>query len=203
MISMEMLTRDRPWTYEDYLTLPDDGKRYEIIDGALHVSPAPLTLHQALSKLLQFQLFELERAGLGWVFNAPFEVVMPGASPVQPDLVFVLTEQREIIRRKGVNGVPALLVEILSPSTARYDRVTKLNRYARCGVPHYWLLEPDQRVLEVFRLDGSTYRLLASLGPGDTLAHPEFPGLVLDVDRLYEGLPPGVGPDDDELQERA
>jgi len=58
------------------------------------------------------------------------------------------------------------------------------------------MLDPEQRVLDVFRLDGDTYRLLASLGPGDSLAHPDFPGLLLEVNRLYDALPPGVAPED-------
>ena len=187
-----MLTahREKDWTYDDYRQLPNDGRCYEIIDGVLYVSPAPRTLHQSLSMSLQWVLFELQRAGLGWVFGAPLEVVMPGATPVQPDLVFVADEQRHIITETGVQGVPKLLVEIQSPSTASYDRVTKLNKYAACGVPHYWMLDPVPRVLHLFRLEGATYRLLAALGRGDRFEHPDFELLVLDIDGLYANVLP-------------
>jgi len=187
--------RDRVWTYEDYLKLPDDGKRYEIIDGVLYVTPSPLTAHQAMSKYLQFTLYQLELAGQGWVWNAPLDVRMPGADPVQPDLIFVGLEQRSIMKRKYIRGVPKLLIELLSPSTARYDRVVKLNKYASCGVSHYWIGDPAQRTLELFRLAGGTYEVQASLGPGDRFEHPDFQGLVLDLDALFAALPPELEED--------
>lgn len=192
---MEAL-RDRIWTYEDYLRLPDDGKRYEIIDGVLYVSPAPRLVHQAMSKHLQQVLFQQELAGRGWVFNAPVEVRMPGADPVQPDLVFIAVEQRSLMRSKAIVGSPKLIVELLSPTTARYDRVIKLNKYAACGVPHYWIGDPRERTLELFRLDGEGYRLLASLGPGDRFDHPDFVELTLDLDHLFALIPPELEEDE-------
>ena len=192
---MQALRNEKTWTYEDYRLLPDDGNRYEILEGVLYMSPAPLTLHQLLSKSLYSLLLQLENDGRGWVFYAPIDVLMPGATPVQPDLVFVAIEQRQILTSRGIEGVPKLIVEVLSPSNARYDRITKLNLYARCGVSHYWLLDPLARSLEVFRLDGETYRMLAALGPQNLFEHPEFPGLRLDIDALFSRVPPEIGDD--------
>ena len=192
---MLAVDRDKVWTYEEYRRLPDDGKRYEIIDGTLYVTPAPRTLHQALSGNLHVLLYQLQLAGQGWVLTARVDVLMPGASPVLPDLVFVAMEQRSILTPDGVDGVPKLVVEILSPSTRGYDRVVKLNKYASCGVAHYWMVDPEPRTLELYELDGATYRLLAALGRGGRFQHPAFPGLELDMDALYQNLPPGIGGD--------
>jgi len=177
------------WTCADYCKLPEDGKRYEVIDGALYMSPSPKSIHQALSKYLMFLLFGLEQAGHGWVFNAPFDVIMPGATPVQPDLIFVGTHQRQIVGPDNVQGVPMLLVEILSPGSGRLDRVTKLNKYAQCGVPHYWILDPKARTLEVLRLEGDSYRLLSALESGTSFVHPDLFDLKLDVAELFAQVP--------------
>lgn len=177
------------WTYADYCKLPEDGKRYEVIDGVLYMSPSPRSIHQALSKYLQFLLYGLEQAGHGWVFSAPFDVIMPGATPVQPDLLFVGVQQRHIMGPANIQGAPMLIVEILSPSSARFDRVTKLNKYAQCGVAHYWILDPKARTLEVLKLEDGTYRLLSALEPGHHFVHPDFFDLKLDVAELFAQVP--------------
>ena len=189
IVTMLSVPDEKFWTYADYCKLPEDGNRYEVIDGVLHMSPAPVSIHQALSKYLQFQLYGLELAGHGWVFDAPMDVIMPGATPVQPDLIFITTEQRHILKRENIQGVPYLLVEILSPRGARYDRVTKLNKYAQCGVPHYWLLAPQARTLDIFRWKNGTYRLLAALEAGNHFVHSDFFDLKLDVAELFARIP--------------
>lgn len=189
--------RDRIWTYEDYLKLPDDGKRYEIIDGVLYVAPSPRTAHQVLVGSLHIALAQLQATGQGLALVAPLDVRMPGTDPVQPDLMFIGTEQSAIIKPKCIQGVPKLLIELLSPSTARLDRVVKLNKYATCGVPHYWIGDPSQRTLELFRLENNAYVIQAALGPGDRFEHPDFSGLVLDIDALFALMPSGAEDEED------
>jgi len=186
--------QEKVWTYADYSELPEDGKRYEVIDGVLYMSPSPRSIHQALSKHLQFLLFGLEQAGHGWVFDAPMDVIMPGATPVQPDLVFVGVAQRHILTPKNIQGVPDLLVEILSPGGGRYDRITKLNKYAGCGVPHYWILDPEARTLEILRFENGGYRLLAALETGSHFVHPDFFDLKLDIGELFAKIPVEIDP---------
>lgn len=183
------LADEKIWTYEDTLSLPDDGQRYEVVEGRLYVSPAPSTWHQTLSRRVQFLFYELERAGKGFVFNAPTDLRLEHADPVQPDLIFLWREQSGQIRKKWLEGAPALIVEIQSPSTAALDRVRKLQAYARSGVPCYWLLDPEVATLEILQLDGETYRVAATLGPGDVLEPPAFPGIRLDMDELFANLP--------------
>ncbi|MEW6279160.1 MAG: Uma2 family endonuclease [Candidatus Eremiobacterota bacterium] len=180
---------DREWTYEDYLQLPDDGNRYEIIDGRLYVSPAPSPYHQTLSRRVQFWFYPLELAGQGQIFNAPVDLLMAGATPVQPDLVFLGPEQASMITRRALEGVPTLVVEILSASTAGRDRTIKCHKYASCGVPHYWILDPFARTLEMYRLVEGHYRLERALGEHDRYECADFPGVVVDMAALFAGIP--------------
>lgn len=183
-------TDDKFWTYEDYCRLPADGRRYEIIDGRLYVNPAPSTPHQTISRRLQFLFYPFEEAGRLFIYNAPVDLFMPGADPVQPDLVVLTAAQRDLVQYNGIHGAPALVVEVLSPGTAAYDRNQKRRKYAQSGVALYWIVDLAERTLEVFRLqpDGR-YVLDASVGPGESYAAPEpFDGVMVDMDRLFANV---------------
>ncbi|MDE2984278.1 MAG: Uma2 family endonuclease [Gemmatimonadota bacterium] len=160
-----MQTRQQPKTWEDVLRMPDDGNRYEFIGGRLYVTAAPVIRHQRISRRLQAALMRiLQDAGRGEVFYAPCLVEFPGTvDRVQPDLFFVAEERREIIAEKQVLGAPDLVVEILSPSTAHRDRGIKLDLYARCGVREYWIVDPVEDVIDVWRF-------------GDGPGHERFSG---------------------------
>ena len=142
-----------PTTWEDVLQMPDDGNRYEFIGGRLYVTPVPWTRHQRIAKRLQLALVRvLEDTGHGEVFWAPFLVEFPGTGDrVQPDILFVSNERRGIIGKNQVLGAPDLVVEILSPITAHRDRGVKLDLYARRGVREYWIVDPDEDVVDVWR----------------------------------------------------
>lgn len=173
-------------TYEDYGALPNDGQRYEIVDGRLYVSPSPQVWHQVLSGRLYAWLHCLQDVGQGFVFSAPTDLVMPGCTPVQPDLIFLDASQAECLKQRFIEGVPLLLVEILSPSTAGYDRVTKLNRYARSGVPHYWIVDGEMQTVEVLELSDGCYRIVFALTREDTLVFRE---LNLALGALFAPIP--------------
>ena len=183
------LADEKYWTYEDYCALPEDGKRYEVIGGRLYVSPSPSAIHQTLSRRLQFLFYQLERAGEGFIFNAPMDLRLVTADAVQPDLIYLRASQRSQIRKKYLEGPPALVVEIQSPSTAALDRVRKLQAYAGAGVPQYWLLDPEAVTLEVLRLDGDTYRIARVLGPKDAWDCPDPAGVRIDMGELFHDLP--------------
>lgn len=149
-LDRELLMRsaDAGWTYEQWEQLPDDGWCYEVLDGVLYMSTAPSPRHQRISLNMVLTLVEqVDRRGLGVTFYAPIGVVMPFADPVQPDIVVVLAEQADIVTDRRIVGVPALLVEILSPSNAAYDLTIKAELYARAGVPEYWVVRPAERDL--------------------------------------------------------
>ncbi len=170
--------------YDDYCAIPPDGMRYELLDGQVHVTPAPSPLHQRVSKRLQ-RLLEayFEEPGRGEVFNAPIDVILTPHDVVQPDLVVVTNPS--LVSARGIEGPPVLVVEILSPTTTSYDRTTKAQRYVALGIPHYWLVDPEARTVECFRRHEAAYQLVGAFGPDDTLTHPDFPGLRLGLAALW------------------
>jgi Uma2 family endonuclease len=169
--------------YDDYAAIPPDGNRYELLEGDLLVTPAPSPLHQWVSKRLQRQLEAyFEDRGLGQVYNAPIDVILTPHDVLQPDLV-VVTDLGQVSGR-GIEGPPTLLVEVLSPTTAARDRGVKSRRYATLGVPHLWLLEPDERRLECYRLEGQAYRLVIAAEGEATVEHSHWPGLAVRLAEL-------------------
>lgn len=176
-------------TYEDYCALPDDGKRYELLEGVLQVTPSPTTRHQRVSRQLEaIVLHHVEAHGLGEVFDAPIDVVLSPSTVVQPDLVFVSRERGHIITEKNIAGAPDLVVEILSSSSAQLDRGVKAQLYARHGVRYYWLVDPDAETLEEYELRGDVYELSA-IYKGDTTCTPRCfheSGLVIDLSKVWK-----------------
>ena len=173
-------------TYEDYLATPDDGRRYEIHDGELSVTPSPGTNHQRVSRNLNAILgAHVRTRGLGEVLYAPLDVILTNTTIVQPDLIFVAPAHASRVSRRGIEGAPTLAVEILSPSTTTIDRSRKLQLYARHGVPYYWILDPDARVLEGCELAGSAYRLVTRAAGAAPVLLPPFPDLALVPDSLW------------------
>lgn len=174
-------------TYEDYVELPDDGRRYEILDGELEMSPAPAPLHQRVSQNLAFALHgHVRERGLGRVYHAPIDVLLADTTIVQPDLVFISAAREAIVTRRAVEGPPDLAVEILSPWSVRRDRVAKATLYARFGIGHYWLLDPEARTFEVYEAERAEYRLVATHGASGTMRTPLFPELELDLALVWE-----------------
>lgn len=178
----EMLLRSvtAGWTAEDWERLPhDDGKRYEIIDGVLYVSTAPSARHQRILRVVFIELHEqVDTRGVGMTLWSPIGVFMPGGAPVQPDIFVVRTADLGIIDERRVTGVPALIVEVLSPSNAEHDLVTKRALYARAGAPEYWVFRPDERdVLVHSEPEPATgqYLQVRRLAPGDELVSPTLP----------------------------
>lgn len=166
--------------------LPDDGKRRELIDGALHVTPAPTTRHQRIVGRIFNALYELERRGLGMALVAPLDVVLDPENAFQPDVVFVRQENvARIVRDEGVIGAPDLVVEVLSPTTRRRDVLTKVPTYARLGVPACWIVDPDVDRIELLRARGGVFAVEATLTPPGRLAPADLPGLDLDLVELF------------------
>jgi len=176
----------RKLTYEDLVTLPEDGRRYEILDGDLVVSASPVTRHQRVSRNLEFILHAHVRAsGRGAVFDAPIDVVLDRHTVVVPDLVYVSKERASIVQPRGIVGAPDLVVEILSPATAERDRGAKAKLYARFGIDHYWVLDAEKETLTVFRREGDSYAPRGEyVGPVVVRAEP-FAELELDLAAVW------------------
>lgn len=175
------------WTYEDYLRLPDDGRRYEIIEGVLYVINAPDFDHQHAVHQIAVALELWARAqDDGVVLTAPFEVHLPGiAKPVQPDVLFIAAERRPRPGDQFFEGPPDLVVEVLSPSTIRTDRIVKFNAYERAGVREYWLVDPKTRSVEVYTLTEGEFSLSGQFGPGEQARSRVLTGLEIEVDGLF------------------
>lgn len=173
-------------TYEDYCVLPDDGKRYEIMEGVLHVTPAPTTRHQRVSRrLLVLISLHVEAQGLGEVFCSPIDVVLSPHNVVQPDIVFVSEKRRHIVTEKNIAGPPDLVVEIVSASSAHTDRGLKAQVYARRGVEHYWLVDPEGETLEEYQLQGGAYTPVATYQGDVTCRTRCFPDLALHLGKVW------------------
>ncbi|MGH7354168.1 MAG: Uma2 family endonuclease [Candidatus Rokuibacteriota bacterium] len=173
-------------TDRDYEALPNDGRRYEIHEGELSVTAAPRTKHQEVSMNLAVALYAYVRMrGLGKIFAAPLAVILSDTSVVEPDIVYVATDRLAQISERGIEGPPTLAVEILSPSTTPIDRQTKMQLYARHGVPWYWIVDPDNRVVEVYRLAEGAYALDARIGADETLRAEPLPDLVVTPELLW------------------
>jgi Uma2 family endonuclease len=174
------------WTYREYRLLPDDGRRYEVLDGDLYVNPAPTTTHQTVSKRLQLELMlQLERTGRGVVFNAPVDAIFSDTSVAQPDLLVVAASRRNIISERGIEGPPDLIVEILSPRTERADREIKFKLYASAGVREYWIIDIRARRIEVFSLGPTGYGEARTFGPSSNVSSGIFE-FSMPVDTLFE-----------------
>ena len=167
-------------TYDDYVALPNDGKRYEILDGELFVTAAPSRNHQRVVLTLAMSLEMHARShNLGEVDIAPFDTILSDLNVAQPDIIFVAIDRMPSFSNRGFEGAPTLVIEVLSPSTARIDRNTKLQIYARHGVPYYWIVDPDTRAIDVHVRAGTSYRTPEHFA--DRLVDlPPFAGLTLD-----------------------
>ncbi len=138
-------------TAEEYFQLPDDGRRYELIDGVLHMVPSPLTIHQDVSMELSFLLVSfVKQHELGKVYHAPLDVCLDCAQVYQPDLIFISRENMAILTPQRIEGAPDLVIEILSPGTAELDRGVKMENYAKYGVKEYWLVDPETQQFEFY-----------------------------------------------------
>jgi Uma2 family endonuclease len=172
--------------YADYAALPDDGRRYEIHDGELSVTPAPGSGHQGVSMTLGSALHAyVTTRHLGRIFAAPIDVMLSDTTIVQPDLVFIAIDRASIISARGIEGAPTLVVEILSPSTARIDRSRKLQLYARHGVPYYWIVDSDMRSIDVYRATAGTYAPAHRHTRADLAGMEPFGDLVLSDTALW------------------
>lgn len=178
------------WTYADYRRLPDDGQRYEVIRGYLYVSPAPSIIHQrALRRLLMvFERFVRDYS-LGEVFFAPIDILLPEgiAAPVQPDLVVIRAGEEPDDDAQNFQGVPDLVVEVLSPGTRRYDLGTKLGAYLEAGIPEVWFADPSAEAIWVHGLseDRKLYLELSRGGRGDEITSRVLPGLRIPVSEIF------------------
>lgn len=180
-------------TYADYALLPDDGRRHEVIDGDLLVTPAPNARHQKILFNLTLALGNFLRrapAGAqppGEVFLAPFDVLLTEFDIVQPDLLFLSAERRHLRTDQNLQGAPDLVVEILSPGTRRVDERVKRQLYERTGVQEYWIVDPEEETVQIFREAEGAFgeREVLRRQDGAALTTSLLPGLSLALEEIF------------------
>lgn len=174
-------------TYKDYAALPADGRRYEIHEGELSVTPAPSPRHQRILRNLNELVWEhVKSRGLGEVLFAPIDCILSDTTIVQPDLVYLDTARLSAVSARGIEGAPTLVVEILSPTTTVIDRSTKLQLYARYGIPYYWIVDPEARTIETYRLAEGGYQLAGQAAGAQPVSLLPFSDLTLVPASLFE-----------------
>ncbi|MBN2982881.1 Uma2 family endonuclease [Cohnella algarum] len=152
--------REQPVTYDDYANMPDDGKRYEIADGVLEsMSPGPTPKHQVISYFMQNVLTNGCQNDY-IVIASPVDLILSPTEVRQPDIVMINRSRIGIITRRGIEGIPDLVVEILSPHSVKRDRFDKLDVYSAYRIPEYWIADPGNEALEQYVLSDGSYELL-------------------------------------------
>lgn len=178
------------WTSKDLDSLPDDGTRYEIIDGELYMSKQPHYYHQDVCTQLLGLLWDWDRsANLGRVVAAP-GLIFAEDDDVAPDLVWLSNERlAESLKPDGkFHSAPELVIEVLSPGRAneRRDREAKLKLYDRRGVSEYWIVSWQQRAIDIYRRNDQRFELDKTVYETDTLESPILPGFSCPVSAVFK-----------------
>ena len=178
-------TEKKKYTYADYLKTPDD-ERYELIEGELLMTPAPVMRHQRISRKMLIAIDNhVTDNDLGEVFDAPSDVYLDNENVVQPDILFVSKERLDIIGEKNIQGAPDLVIEIISESTAYRDLVQKKKLYVRFGVKEYWIVIPEESSVDIFTLKDNAFVLHKSYGKEDILQSSLLKKLKLELKKIF------------------
>lgn len=179
----------KPFSYQDYLKLPSDsGCRYQVLQGQLLREPSPHFRHQWILGQLYKRLdsYFSQTDPKGAVAIAPVDVTLGELNVVQPDILYVPSERLDIIKGSRIDGAPSLVVEIISPTSRHKDRIVKMEIYLASGVEHYWLVDPEKEMLDCYMLQECTYSLAAAGKGAESIQHPAFPGLTINLAQLWQ-----------------
>ncbi|MDK2887512.1 MAG: hypothetical protein PWP72_390 [Thermoanaerobacter sp.] len=180
---------EKKHTYTDYCKLPE-GAPYQLIGGEFVLTPAPSTYHQIISMKLEFQIVTfVTRQNLGLVLHAPIDVYLGETETYQPDIIFIARERMNIIEPQRINGAPDLVVEILSPTTAYYDLRKKFKVYERCGVKEYWIVDPEEKSIQVFLLKEGRFVLDQEAEQTGEISSRVLSGLTIRLESIFESWP--------------
>ena len=188
--AMQLPKEAERYRWSDYLAWPE-GERYELIDGiAYAMSPAPRRRHQEIAGEMFRQAANALQKKPCYVYDAPFDVKLSpdtdddAPTVVQPDIT--ITCDRSKLTEQGMTGPPDLVIEIVSPESGLIDRRRKFDLYERFGVTEYWIVDHDERVVEVYRLDdGGSYRRIGAFGPEDTVTAEAVPELSISLAEVF------------------
>ncbi len=184
--TMSTPSLDKKYTYKDYLQIEDE-KRYEVMEGGLIMVPAPLTIHQRISRNIEIILcnFVIDKE-LGEVLYAPTDVILSENIVVQPDILFISKDRLNIIGEAAIMGSPDLIVEVVSPSAASYDTIEKRGVYEKYGVREYWLVFPQEKVVDILILENNIYREFSRARKTGVIRSNIIDGLIMDLKDIFE-----------------
>ena len=180
-----MVAKSSVSTVANLDNLPDDGNRYELVNGEIIVAAAPTWQHQQIVGYLYRRIADwVESHDLGQVSVAPVDVVLDQLNVVQPDVVVVSRNALPQLRDGKVHGAPLLVVEVMSPTSRGCDAVSKLFLYAEAGIAEYWLADPQTRTLQVLQLRAARYEPVEPAADG-SIASAVLQGLVIASDAIW------------------
>lgn len=175
----------KSYTYDDYAKLPE-GSGYQLVEGEIIMTPAPGRKHQRITGRLYKLLDDfVEQNQLGEVANAPRDVYLAPRETYQPDILFISQNRIDISAEDKVNGAPDLVVEVLSPSTGYYDLKPKYRAYEKYGVQEYWIVDPEEKSIEIYRPQNQTFTLVdRKFSAGEAASHI-LPGFTVSLAGLF------------------
>lgn len=188
------LPSEKHYTYEDLLNWEGD-ERYELIDGTAYLLASPSPVHQRTLLNISSQVNDYLEGKKCSAYIAPFDVCLFGNKNewnyrsdtiVQPDLS-IICDQDKIDPHHGCNGAPDMVLEVVSPSSQRYDRLVKLNLYQRAGIKEYWVVEPATNTVAVYLLEEGTFKLIEVATAKDILRVNVLKSCYVDLSRVFEG----------------
>lgn len=191
---MSKFDPNKKYTYVDSLTWPEN-ERWEIHDGLPYMQASPSWQHQEILGALFNQFYNYLNGKLCRVFSAPFDVRLPDAGQtdeettfvVQPDITVICDSKK--LKGTGYYGVPDLIIEITSPSTSKVDKIIKFNRYEKAGVPEYWIIELEGKVVTVFTLQENRRYGRPEVYPEDgNIIVDTFPDFTVDLKLIFRNI---------------
>ncbi len=174
-------------TRHDYQEMPEGPPYFQVIEGELIMAPSPDTFHQDIvANLCHLFRQYLDKKPVGIIALAPLDVFLSDVNVYQPDVIFVSNARRSILTKRGVEGAPDLVVEVLSPGTARYDRGSKRKIYARTGVKELWIVDPETKSLQAYELTKNAETPAATHGPDSIFKSSLLPGLRIRAQAVFK-----------------
>lgn len=183
---MQPIADELKVTYRDILSLGESNQRIELFDGECFMTAMPSTKHQRVATELGVFLHAyVNRHGLGTVFSSAVDVYLSETTVLQPDLSFLPNERLHIDDEKKLNGAPDLVVEILSETTEERDRTFKFREYARGGAKEYWMLDPEEKKVEVYQNSEKGFQPVKTFASPDVLNSPLFPAANIPLQEIF------------------
>jgi Uma2 family endonuclease len=181
-----MAAPTKPFTYDDWLNLPSDCYKYEVIEGELITRETPWTIHQRISGNLLYAFHKYIKENKLGELIGPIDVVLSMTNIVQPDLTYISKERSQIIAEKNIVKAPDLVIEIISEDTKIRDQTTKKTLYEKYGVKEYWIVYPDEEEVEQFILQDEAFELKDELEASQKIVSTVIDGFTLPLKKIFE-----------------